>query len=262
MTIALSRLNFRDIGGLAAADGRRLRNRVLYRSEGPASFTAVHRGELADLGIRLICDLRKQSEREAAPNDWSGSARLFNLAVDSDPSAATHASWNVLRLDPSDAGARASMRLSYRSMPAALHPHLAGLVDACNAGEIPLLIHCTAGKDRTGVLVALLLTALGVTHEDVVADYLRSSIFGENLRLGGPLMGAFEASFGFAPSEAAVDVMIGVDRDYLDSAFDALAQQWGSVERYFSTAGLDGARLERFRAALLTTDPQVIGTAP
>jgi protein-tyrosine phosphatase len=253
MTAALSKLNFRDLGGLPAADGRRLRPHVLYRSEGPASFTSVHHVELTDLGIRLICDLRRGSEREAAPNAWSaGNARLFNLEVSSDPSSATRDSWNSLRLDPSGAGASASMCDSYRSIPAALHPHLAELVDAINAGEVPILIHCTAGKDRTGVLVALLLTALGVPYELAVDDYLRSRVFGDNLRSAGKLDGAFESHFGFAPSDAAVDVMIGVDRQYLDAAFAEVTTRWGSAQRYLETAGIAGERLAKLKSRLLT----------
>jgi protein-tyrosine phosphatase len=76
MTERLSRLNFRDLGGLLATGGRHLRFGVLYRSEGPARFEAGHRKELAQLDFKLICDLRTDFEREAAPNDWTPSLPL------------------------------------------------------------------------------------------------------------------------------------------------------------------------------------------
>ena len=72
MTRELAKLNFRDVGGLLTADGSRVREGVVFRSEGPASFGPVHREELAALGFRLVCDLRSAGEREKSPNDWAG----------------------------------------------------------------------------------------------------------------------------------------------------------------------------------------------
>jgi len=251
MIVALSQLNFRDLGGLPTRDGRRLRPGVLYRSEGPASFTAEHRRELEVLGIRLICDLRAEVERSAAPHDEGSTARLLHLDLTNDLRSQTNEGWSALRDDPSEAGARTAMKLNYAAMPAALHPHLRSLVDAVIDGEIPILMHCTAGKDRTGVLVALLLTILGVSPKAVVEDYLRSDVFARNLRLGGSIAHAFEKTFGFTPSEATITAMIGVDADFLDAALQSVTRHYGSVERYFHTASVDEARIELLRAALL-----------
>src|SRR5580698_4423879 len=101
MTVALSKLNFRDVGGLPAGSGKWVRPGVLYRSEGPANFTDEHRRELGELGIKLICDLRADVERRVAPNDWSATARLFNLEVTHDLRNATNEGWGALRHDPS-----------------------------------------------------------------------------------------------------------------------------------------------------------------
>jgi protein-tyrosine phosphatase len=251
VTAALSKLNFRDLGGIAAVDGRVLRERRLYRSEGPASFSPVHHAELAGLEIRLICDLRSAVEREAAPNDWSAGARLLNLEMTQDLRVATNGGWSALRDDPSEAGARRAMQANYAAMPAALQPHLAKLVAAILAGECPVLIHCTAGKDRTGVLVALLLAQLGAPMAAIEADYLRSDIFAKNLRLGNSIAHAFERSFGFVPSEATIDAMIGVDPDFLAAAFAAVTEGWGSVDAYFHAAGISAEQSEALRAVLL-----------
>src|SRR3546814_9409940 len=75
---------------------------------------------------------------------------------------------------------RSAMLVNYRDMPRALLPHLHLLIEAIIAGEMPMLVHCTAGKDRTGVTIAVLLLALGVSREDVVRDYLRSDVFADN----------------------------------------------------------------------------------
>ena len=252
MTVALSRLNFRDLGGLPTQDGRRLRPGLLFRSEGPASFAAEHRQELGNIGFRLICDLRADVERSVAPNDWSDSARLFHLDMTNDLRTKTNEGWGVLRDDPSEAGALAAMTLNYTAMPAALHPHMRALIDALLGGELPALMHCTAGKDRTGVLVALLLSLLGVDRADIDRDYLRSDVFARNLRLGGSIADAFSKTFGFVPSEATIAAMIGVDTQFLDAAFAAVDRQWGSIDRFFAIAGVDASRTARLRATLLS----------
>ncbi len=254
MTEALSRLNFRDLGGLPASDGRHVRYGVLYRSEGPASFDFEHRQELSLLDFRLVCDLRAEVERQAAPNDWCGTARLLELDITNDLRAQGDADWAALRDDAGGAAALSAMKANYAAIPGALHPYMGTLVGALLDGGTPALLHCTAGKDRTGVLVALLLTVLGVEREAVLADYLRSDVFGRNLRLGGSIADAFQKTYGFVPSEATISAMIGVFPDLLESALDAVALRWGSVDVYFDRAGVDGAARQRLRAALLVAD--------
>jgi protein-tyrosine phosphatase len=250
MTAALSLLNFRDLGGLPVEGGRRLRPRMLYRNEGPANLKDHHRSELAALGIRLVCDLRSDVERSIAPNDWQGDARLLNLDITADLRSDTNEGWLALQHDPSAAGAKRAMQTNYAMMPGAMLPHLGLFVELMLAGEMPVLIHCTAGKDRTGVLVALLLRLLGVPHEAVIADYKRSDIFGQNLLLAGSVTHAFEESFGFAPSEETMATMIGVDPDFLSTAIDTVEARWGSIDGYFAAAGINDARRAALRRLL------------
>jgi len=254
MTKALSLLNFRDLGGLPAAGGRHLRYGVLYRSEGPANFAAVHRQELAELDFRLICDLRAEVERNAAPNDWSATARLLNIDVTNDLRSETNEGWSALRDDPTAAGAQAAMKMNYAAIPGALHPYMRAMIAAIAGGETPALIHCTAGKDRTGVLVALLLEFLGVGRQAILADYLLSDVFGKNLRLGGSIAHAFQETFGFVPSDETITAMIGVFPEFLETALDTVTEKWGSTEAFFASAGVDAELRDAFRAALLAGD--------
>ena len=78
--------------------------------------------------------------------------------------------WESLRTDPSVDNARSAMAENYRQMPGALMPHVPALAGALLGGEVPMMVHCTAGKDRTGVLAALILLVLGVSREDVYAE--------------------------------------------------------------------------------------------
>jgi protein-tyrosine phosphatase len=252
MPVALSKLNFRDLGGLPTEGGRAIRRGVIYRSEGPASFFDEHRAELGALGVRSVCDLRSGVEREIAPNDWCGPAcRVLHLDMNTDLRASGAQIWRSLRTDPSPENANRVMTANYALMPAALGPHLPQIATTLLAGEVPMIIHCTAGKDRTGVAIAMLLALLGVSREQIMIDYTRSDVFGHNMRVAGSLDRAFHKSLGFAPSEQVKAVLMGASTDFLLAALQAVDRHWGSVGAYFEASGVDPRRQEQLRAALL-----------
>jgi protein-tyrosine phosphatase len=252
MTIALSKLNFRDLGGLPTDDGRAVRRGLIYRSEGPASFFAEHRAELGVLGVRSVCDLRSGVERRLAPNDWCGpGCRVLHLDMNTDLRASGAQVWESLRTQPSPENARRAMTGNYAAMPAALSPQLPQIAATLLAGELPMIIHCTAGKDRTGVAVAVLLALLGVSREQIMLDYSRSDVFGLSLRTANSMDHAFRKTFGFVPSEPVKAVLMGVSSDFLLAALRAVDRDWGSVGTYFEASGVEPARQEQLRAALL-----------
>lgn len=153
-------LNFRDVGGLPA-DGGVTRSGVLFRSGNLARLTDAGRAALRDLGIRRIIDLRDDDERRFEPSRLGG--------VDAE----------VVRL-PMFAGSAASFfddDLSlddlYRALIDGSSHRLVEVVRAVATGH-PVLVHCTVGKDRTGVSVALALAAAGVDEDAIIADYART----------------------------------------------------------------------------------------
>lgn len=253
MTLALSRLNFRDIGGLPTRDGRQVRPGILYRSEGPASFLTDHHAELAELGFRTVADLRSDMEREKAPHDWCGTdCHIIDLDMNTDLRAQGEDMWMTLARDPTEARAIAVMTHNYGLMPQAFLPHVAPMVDALLVGDTPMLVHCTAGKDRTGVVIALILDLLGVPREVIAEDYRKSDVFGQNLVMSGHLKGDLEKTFGFVPPDDMVAVLIGVHADFLNRALDVVASQWGGIDGYFQAAGVDADRRDALRQTLVT----------
>lgn len=129
-------------------------------------------------------------------------------------------------------------------------PHLRGLLEAIADGETPALIHCTAGKDRTGVLMAILLKALNVPDDIVVADYLRSEVFGQNLRAVSGMRERLQENFGFLPDDAFIDALVGVHLEYLAAATNALEENWQSIDGYLEAAHVDADLLERYRKVM------------
>lgn len=242
--------NFRDLGGMAAAGGI-VRRGLVFRSEALLTPTDGDAATLEALGVVLVCDLRSDGERVRAPNRWWQARGIERL--DLDPLAripAAEEPWRLLRAEPDAAGARAAMLRTYDALPAAAAPDLALILRRIAAGRVPMLIHCTAGKDRTGFVSAMLLTALGVSRDDVVADYLASA--------GRRTAAATEATrllvlerAGPAVSDAAIRTLMGVDDSYISASFAAIDRRHGGMDAYLAELGLDRDGLAGLRGRLV-----------
>jgi len=243
--------NFRDLGGLAAAGGRQVARGRLYRAEAIAAPPADEAKALAALSIRLVCDLRSAGERERAAGHWpSSGATVLPMDVVADFRA--HADpFAAMRADPGEAGAIALMTDTYDALPAACAPHLSVLFDRLLEGEWPLLVHCTAGKDRTGFVVAMLLHALGVPEPAIMADYLRSGDC-VNPAVVDATRQIMTQGLGGPVEEGALGALTGVRPDYLEASLARIKRDHGTVLAYLrEAAGLDDLRRARLVAALV-----------
>jgi len=252
--------NFRELGGIKTEDGRVVRPRVIFRSEILSRLTAGDLARASTLDVRLVCDLRSPAERAQESNRWpeQRSVQTVMRTGDVDLSGAEAANWRqrLLETDFDESGAHDYLLTAYRAMPAAFSGTLAKLFshfDRPDHGSV--LIHCVAGKDRTGFVCAMLLWALGVAMDDIVADYLVSAQRYGNSRRWAPLL---ERLFGAevpARAAAAAAVIGTVSADYLDAAIDVIRRDYGSIDAYLSgAAGLDPERREGLRRRLLV-DP-------
>lgn len=222
--------NFRDFGGYPTADGRHVRRGMLFRSGGMAHVDENDIQTLRALGLRTVCDLRTLSERTQQPTSWQD--RAVEMLADDD--TASTATLHALLADPgatSEAMTTAMIDL-YADLPFKHLPMYRLLLRRLAEGRAPLVVNCTAGKDRTGVGVAIVLRALGVSPADVEEDYLAS-----NFTIDLPRLLADSGYVNLQRSQAdVVKAMMAVTPAYLQAAFKAIDDRHGEFEQYLSTA--------------------------
>lgn len=245
--------NFRDFGGYATASGRRLRAGRLYRSANHHRATETDLERLRELGLAVIVDLRQPNEREREPSRrWEGFACQV---VENDLSEA-HPDF-VAQVKTSDLSAAwfyAHSTDFYERAP--YEPRHVDLFrryfHALAESDGAVLVHCAAGKDRTGLICALTHHLAGVCRDDMVQDYLLTNDearMAAKMEFLGPF---FDRLVGRRPSDEALRVAVGVHADYLDRAFAAIDARDGSLDGYLErTLGLDAPLRERLRERLL-----------
>lgn len=243
--------NFRDIGGLQTADGRRVRSGRLFRSGQLASLTAADYAALAPLGIRVVFDLRSEGERADAPTKWRGSpapefvaAPMGFGAMPVNASQADMMRQFAATLKTPD-DARAMMTGGMAELTDSGRAEMAKILLRLSEGGAPAVVHCTAGKDRTGLFTAVLLTILGVPHDRVMEDYLRSN---RALASGGALPPGTQLPL----DPQILRPLMAVEPDYLEASFRRIGDQWGSFDEYRRKGlGVTDAEAEKLRAMLL-----------
>ncbi len=166
--------NFRDLGGYRTSDGHYVRWGQVYRSNHLVNLTARDSEYLNSLGIRLVRDVRSDGERARAPDHWTGNApEFFAVPIGSNLFTAPTADDLKRRVVAINAETKDSVRAYDYAIEYA--GQYAKILKRIAAGDLPVVEHCTAGKDRTGVFSAILLTALGVPRDTVIQDYMLSN---------------------------------------------------------------------------------------
>jgi protein-tyrosine phosphatase len=162
--------NLRDLGGWQVADGRRVRRGLIYRSATLANLTEGDVARVAALGIRTVCDLRGVREAALRPSRLPPAAERVHLPIE--PTVGASLRDLLLREQSTGEDVVALLwraYLDYLARFIGVYRQMFALL--LDPGRTALLFHCSAGKDRTGVGAALLLTALGATRQTVLEDY-------------------------------------------------------------------------------------------
>jgi protein-tyrosine phosphatase len=228
--------NFRDVGGVAAEGGIVRRGRLL-RSDALHRLDHAGREQLGRLRVTRVIDLRDDDEVAAAPNALTGvSAQVLRRPIFSGWAQAPVTGFGLADL--------------YAAMVSTRGDALAAAVGAiADADEGAVLVHCTAGKDRTGVVVALALGAVGAARTAILDDYVRTEA-----NLAGEWLTGMLARMATVPVPDGVDLaaLLGSSpREVLAETLDAVDRSHGSAAGYLRAHGLSDAQLARLRARLV-----------
>ncbi|NNH69750.1 tyrosine-protein phosphatase [Nocardia uniformis] len=228
--------NFRDVGGARTTGGAKVRKGLLMRSAQLSGLAAHGHATLRELGVTDVHDLRGFAEidyigHDSLPDDIRLNVTPFDPRMGEAPphEARRHTT------------ASAHMLGVYREFPALPEAHtaIAALADSVLTGAA--LVHCAAGKDRTGWAVATLLRAVDVTEEDIYADYL----------LSNDAVPALRAMIAKGGEEELSDDLLGVRPEYLESATNSMLEMYSSVDGYLAEIGITPERRTTLRDRLL-----------
>lgn len=226
--------NVRDLGGYPLPDGVTRRG-ALLRGDGLHRLTTDDQHRLIDYGLRTVIDLRHLGELETAPNVFSTSAKV------------TYHHIPVFRVN---------MSASEVSVPPDLVVIYRHIVDECQDGlretlgviaDAPagaVLFHCTAGKDRTGVVAALLLSLAGVAQDVILEDFALTSVAMERMRAFLPRQDSPER-------QAAFEKLLASDPADMRNLIEHLTTRYGGVEAYVQQLGLSPDQIHRIRERLI-----------
>jgi hypothetical protein len=231
--------NVRDAGGWPADDGRRMVTGALFRADDPVRLTDAGRRRVAELGLRAVIDLRQKAQFDRGhtfgPADITHHIPTVDRVIDVD--------------DPPRFEEAADLVGLYEDMIERGGPQLVRAVDTI-AGHIvdgPVLVHCVAGKDRTGLVVALVQAAIGVTLESIIAEYALSDVPTQRRReamISSPLSG--DPPIGRSP------VMLwSAPAEVMTLFAQRVIELHGSMAAWPAAIGVSQATIERLQDRLL-----------
>ena len=246
--------NFRDLGGYRTRSGAVVKRNRIYRSAKLSGLTEEDRTQIKQLDIQSVIDFRRHSERTREPSLWHDD-HTPNIITHPHPlDNEKHLPELMGQLLAQHHDPKQMMVDIYYEMPLEHTAHYAEMLKcAAAATDLPLLIHCTAGKDRTGIAAALLLYALDVDTDTIYRDYLYTNTVYAGNHITDSLK-FFDLGETEGEAERYIPI-VEVHTEYLDSAFKRMKDEFGSIDSYMRDAlSADESVIGRIRDNLLDSD--------
>lgn len=242
-------LNFRDLGGYPSADGRSVAWGRVYRSGTMAGLNADDHAAMQALGLRLVVDLRSTRERHRRPSQLPATP-FFDVWFRDHAGSSADLAEAMRRHDATSHSTRDVMIALYRKLPYEQGPSYHEIFARLAANDTPMVFHCSAGKDRTGVAAALLLDVLGVPRDAIIDDFAMTDQF-------------FDKACGIMRRDPLGDRLGHIDRavwepmlraapDYLHAMFAMLDERHGGAQHFVrEELGISPAQITEIRENLL-----------
>ncbi len=233
--------NFRDFGGYVGHDGRAVKTDRLFRSAHLASLSPEDRAAIGALNIDLVVDLRYAPERKKQPSRFPTPAPHVHEYPDAPSTDETKVAPHEAFLEHelhSAADAHGYMMKSYTTRPhdpgfqSIFADTLRFMAKPEDENPAGVLVHCAAGKDRTGTLCALVQAVLGVSREDIMADYMMTLDAVDIDKIIGPAAEMFSKRYGRSIDAESIWPMFGVYPEFLNAALDGMMDETGDIQAY------------------------------
>lgn len=234
-------VNIRDLGGMVTADGRTVRPGRVFRSDNPKGLTELGREQfLTQVAPRVVIDLRIPLEVEREGYELDPSIRLANCPM-TPQSGVNQAQIDAGMCDNLIADYMKQIDVNARFVAEAL-------AIIAQPSDLPVVIHCTAGKDRTGITVAMLLDILGVSHEHITADY---HVTTKNM---APVIERIRSAPVFQENGLAdaPDWIFASDPETMQGFLARMTSTYGGAEEWALAQGITPEQVSALRASLLT----------
>jgi len=266
--------NTRDIGGYQTADGRTIAWRQIIRSDRLSRLTPQDFQILEEFGLRTVIDLRTVRENKKDPTVWEGDnpPQFFHFPVGNSNGPWFKKQKKLLSRNRfTEEDMLEHMMNGYRMVAEVGSPSYESLMEVVlDESNWPILIHCSAGKDRAGVAVTLILEALGVDRKTIMEDYMltndvsqaerKATILSKDRENYTARMGSRMGS-GKGPPPKAFFPLVGVEPEMLETFYATVEEQYGSMDAYLAKIGMDQAERTSLRQALTSSNTELVATA-
>lgn len=243
--------NFRDLGGYLSEDGQCVRTGLLYRADELSRLSATDQARLTELGVRRVVDFRGEAERDKAPDQLPAGIEYIPMPMTVEAAAVRDIQQRIFAADNTPGAMSDFMQLAYRDFIVSYTPQLRQFMQGLLIDQAyPQVFHCTAGKDRTGVATALVLTAIGVPRETILQDYIATNrLTNDSVK---QQVDAMVARSGGQANPEALTTLLQVQPAFLQTAYATIDQQYESLDNYLAQGlGIGPAQRQILRQKLL-----------